>query len=132
MTREELSKLYWLNREIQLEQLRLEELRSAAESVTSPISGLPHVKGELRRAEDIRILLAEQVELVALKVKQSVIEYNRLLRFIGDVDDPLVREILRRRFVDGQTWRDVAQSLGGGNSEEGVRKLCYRFLKGSQ
>ena len=129
MTKDELSKLYWLNREIEREKRRLDELTAAAESVTASITGLPHVTGNSRRSEDIMILLAEQREFVDLKVKESVIEYNRLNRYIASVDDPLMREILALRFVNGLSWRQVAASLGGGNTAESVRKMCERYLK---
>ena len=128
MTKEELGRLHSLNMEIEREKRRLRELRSAAESVTSPISGLPHVTGDFRRSEDVRIMLSEQEELVTHMIRQSVIEYDRLIHYIANVGDPLMREILRLRFINGLPWLQVAASIGGGNTAEGVRKACYRFL----
>lgn len=128
MTKEELSKLYWLNREIEWEKRQLAELRSAAESVTSRITGLPHATGNARN-EDIKILLAEQEDLVNLKIRESVIEYNRLNRYIASVPDPLMRSILALRFINGMSWRQVAFHIGGANTEDSVKKACYRFLR---
>lgn len=132
MTKEELSKLYWLNREIVLEKRRLEELEAAVGSCTAKISGLPHVTGASRKAENMAILIAEQRDLVELKIRQSVIEYNRLNRYIAAVEDPLLRNILTLRFVSGLPWLQVAMRLGGGNTADGVKKQCYRYLRKSE
>ena len=43
MTKKELSQLYWLNREIEEEKHKLEELTAASEGCTQSITGLPHV-----------------------------------------------------------------------------------------
>lgn len=132
MNKEELSKLYWLNREIALEKRRLEELEAAAESCTAKISGLPHVTGDSRKSENMAILIAEQRDLVELKIRQSVIEYNRLNRYIASVEDPLLRNILTLRFVNGLPWLQVAMRLGGGNTAASTRMICERFLKKHQ
>ncbi len=50
-------------------------------------------------------------------------------RFIENVDDAQMRMILSLRFVNGLTWRQVARSIGGGNTEDSVRKACQRFLQ---
>lgn len=43
--------------------------------------------------------------------------------------DAQMRMILSLRFVNGLTWRQVAHSIGGGNTEDSVRKACQRFLQ---
>ena len=128
MKREELSKLWHLNREIEAEKRRLSELKAAAESTTSNVSGLPHLVGNLRHSEEVTLALAEAEKLVADKIRESVREYDRLIRFIASVDDPLVRQVLRLRFVDGLRWSEVARSIGGGNTPDSARMLCQRFL----
>ncbi|MBU5627718.1 hypothetical protein KQI82_12440 [Oscillibacter sp. MSJ-2] len=128
MTKEELSKLLWINREISIEKRRLEELKAAAKDCTAKITGLPHVSGASRRMENISILIAEQRDLVDLKIKQSVIEYNRLNRYISGIEDPLIRSILKLRFIDGFSWLQVAMRVGGDNTADSVRKSCDRYL----
>ena len=128
MTKKELSQLYWLNREIESEKRRLQELQDAATGCTAKITGLPHVSGANDKVGNLAILIAEQRDLVELKVKQSVIEYNRLNRYIASVNDAQLRMILTLRFVSGTSWRQVAMHIGGGNSEDGCRKMVDRFL----
>ena len=129
MTKKELSQLYWLNREIEEEKRKLRELEVAATSGTATITGLPHVSGAHDRLGDMAILIAEQRDLIDLKVRQSVIEYNRLNRYIAGIEDAQMRMILSLRYVNGLSWQQVAVNIGGGNTADGVRMMVDRYLQ---
>lgn len=129
LTKKELSELYWLNREIEEEQRKLAELKVAATDCTAKITGLPHVSGTHDKIGDLSILIAEQKDLIELKVKQSIIEYNRLNRYIKDIPDAQMRMILSLRYVNGLTWQQVADSIGEGNTADAIRKKHDKFLK---
>ena len=43
--------------------------------------------------------------------------------------DPLTEQILRLKFQRGFTWQGVALRIGGGNTEDSVRKRAERYLK---
>ena len=127
MTKKELSQLYWLNREIEQDQLRLAELEAAATSITPTISGLPHIAG----ISDKTALAAEIADcrnIVEAKHKQCIAEYNRLIRYINSVDDSLMRQILTLRCINGLSWLQVAMHIGGGNTEDSVRMAFNRFV----
>ena len=129
MTKQELSQLYYLNREIVEEKRKLAELEAAATNTTTKITGMPHASGVSRTSESVAILIAEQRDLVELKVKQSVIEYNRLNRYISDLADPLIRLIISYRYVNGLTWEQVAANIGGSNTSGSVQMILKRFLE---
>ena len=131
MTKRELSQLYWLNREIEDDKYKLEELRSASEGGSVKITGMPHVTGESRSLENYSVLIAEQAELIDAKVKQTIILYNRLNRYIATVSDSLTRQILSLRYVNGLTWDQVAAHIGGNNTADSVRMVHNRFLRES-
>ena len=128
MTKQELSNLYWLNREIEEEKRKLEELETAASGCTAKITGLPHVTGVNQKVESYGILIAEQRELIELKIKQSIIEYNKLNRFVANISDSYIRQIISLRYINGLKWFQVAMHMGGGNTADGVKKACYRYL----
>lgn len=126
MTRKELSQLYYLNREIEHDKQRLAELRAAATSTTSKITGLPHVGG----ISDKTALAADIADLEALiknKIERTVIEYNRLMRYIESIDDSYIRDIMTLRHINGLTWMQVAANIG--SSEYSVKQTYYRYLK---
>ena len=128
MTAKELSQLFYLNREIEQDKMRLAELEAAATSTTAKITGLPFVSAIADKTAIAAEIADIQAEIEA-KNRLCIIEYNRLMRYIASVDDSLIRQILSLRFVNGFSWRQVAMSIGGGNTEDGVRMACNRFLE---
>ena len=129
MTVKELSQLYQLNREIDREKERIRQLRDAATNSAAKISGLPHASC-LSDKTAIAASIADSEAIIEAKVKLCVVEYNRLCRYVAGIDDSLIRQIISFRFIDGMTWRSVAHSVGGGNTEDSVRQAFHRFIKG--
>ena len=133
MTLKELTQLYYLNREIETDKERLESLRASISNPgASNYDGMPKSPNYENRLE---CCIAEIVDLEAIikaKLMQCLHERNRLERYIAEISDSLTRQIFSLRFISGLTWRQVAFSLGGGNTEESVKKACYRYLAKSQ
>ena len=128
MTREELSRLYNLNREIEQDKQRLDELRAAATDTSAKITGLPHV-GSIADKTALAAEIADTVSIIEAKQQMCVAEYNRLCRYIASIDDSLMRQIISLRFINGLSWRQVAYHVGGNNTEESVRQAFSRFMK---
>lgn len=130
MTVKELSQLYWLNREIEMDQERLAELEQKATSVSSPnLSGVPG--GSNYFDNKIQRYVAEIVDLqmiIQAKQQQCIHERNRLERYISDIPDSLTRQIFTLRFINGLQWKQVAAHIGGNNTEDSVKKTCYRYI----
>lgn len=127
MTKKELSQLYWINREIKKEKERLAELEAAATNTAAKISGLPHVSG-ISDKTAIAAQIADCKAIIEAKINLSVVEYNKLNRYIASIDDSYIRQILRQRYIFGYSWTKVAMCLGGKNTPDGVRKAHNRFL----
>lgn len=36
--------------------------------------------------------------------------------------------LLRWHYIEGKTWAAIALTIGGGNTEDSVRKSCHRFI----
>ena len=129
MSAKELSQLYWLNREIEMDQKRLSELEAAALAPhSSGMDGMPRATG---CGDALSRCVAEIIDLkaiIAAKQQQYIHERNRLERYIVGIPDSLTRQIFTLRFIDGLSWRRVAYSIGGGNTEDSVKKVCYRYL----
>ena len=129
MTVKELSQLYWLNREIEMDQKRLAELEGKAIPGSPTISDMP--PGPHSNDSKVETLAAEIVDLqaiIAAKQIQCIHERQRLERYISEIPDSLTRSIFQLRFSNGLPWSQVAASIGGGNTMESVKKRCYRYL----
>jgi len=133
MTLKELSQLYYLTREIEADQKRLDELEQLAESPSgAQLTGMP--RAPFNNSSKVERLAAEIVDLqaiIAARQIQCIHERARLERWIGEVPDSLTRQVFHYRFVDGLTWLQVAHHVGGGNTEGSVKMICYRYLRSS-
>lgn len=128
MTKRELSRLYYLNKEIAREKSQLAELRGRGTSATARVTGLPHCSGIGDKVGNTAIELADLEALIDTHCKQATAEYARLNLYIQAIDDPQMRLILSLRYVYGLSWRQVAVKLGGGNTANGVYQRHKRFL----
>lgn len=36
--------------------------------------------------------------------------------------------LLRWHYIEGRTWTSIALTIGGGNTEDSVRKACHRYV----
>ena len=127
MEKKELSQLYHLNREIEHDKQRLAELESAATKATISITGIPH-GGDLADKTALAAEIADLKGEIEAKIRLTVVNYNRLMRYINSIDDSLMRQIVTLRHVNGFSWREVAEHIGGNNTEGSVRMAYSRFF----
>lgn len=129
MTNKELSKLFYLNRDIGRLKERIEELESAAEGTTTRITGMPGGGVISDKVADGAIkLTALRLKLEAARL-DALDELYRLTDYIEGIDDPLMRQIMQYRHVNGLGWEQVAEHIGGGMTGESCRVVHWRFLK---
>ena len=128
MTLKELSQLYYLNREIEMDKRRLQEL----ERETIPAQSTERKKIDRGRADVVGLQAAEIADLrgiIEAKHQQCLYERSRLERYISGIDDSLLRQIFTYRFINGLPWRQVAACVGGGNTDDACRKAVRRYLE---
>lgn len=128
MTLKELSQLYYLNREIEMDKRRLQELEVKAVSCSANLSGMPRSPGVSDRVGRYAADIVDLKGIIEAKLQQCIYERNRLERYISSIDDSLLRQIFTYRFINGLPWEQVAACVGGGNTVAGVKMLCYRHL----
>jgi hypothetical protein len=157
MTLKDLSQLYYLNREIEMNQERLakldyeikadeEQLQYLELKAASPSSpsydGMPKSPSYENRLESTVARIIELQEHIKRKkalrsdcammiqAKQilCLAERNKLERYIADLPTPLLRMIFTYRFVNGLTWDQVSECIGVKTTPDSVKKMCYRYL----
>lgn len=129
MTKKELSQLYWLNREIEMDMHRLKELEAMASAPKAQkLDGMPHNAAHGDVLARVVADIVDLKEIIAAKQQQCIHERSRLERYIAEIPDSLTRQIFTLRFVNGLSWYQVAVHVGG-NTEDSVRMICNRYLK---
>lgn len=129
LTNKELSRLYYLKKEIEMQRKRLYELETIAKSCTATITGMPHGKEISNKVGKYAPQIADLKSLLDSHLKKCLFELNRLTEYIQNVDDPLVRQIMTYRYIKGFNWQKTAFSVGGYNTAGSLKKRLYRYLK---
>lgn len=95
------------------------------------IEGFPSKEYSDRKTD----LLSKKLLLNSRKSTLELLEFdllkktNEIEEFITNIKDSRMRRIINLRFIEGLSWAKVASYIGGGNTEEGIRKAFYRFMK---
>lgn len=129
MTIKELSQLYYLNREIEMDQQRIREIEAKAQPGAQVITGMPRSGEDPDKAGAYGAEMADLRGIIKAKHQQCLYERSRLERYIEGIEDSFLRQIFIYRFINGLSWRQVAACVGGGNTPDGCRKAVKRYLE---
>lgn len=75
-----------------------------------------------------RMLLKERKEMLEILELELLRQTNDVEKFIRSVKDSHIRLIIRLRVIEGMAWNEVADEMGGGNTEDSVKKTFYRYV----
>ena len=137
MTKQQLKQFKYLKSEIKMLREQVDNLKAGIVSdvVEGSESEFPYTK---RRFVITGIDYKEyekKTKRLQKHLQRRVDELMDLLeeinKYIEGIDDSLLRQIISLRHVNGLTWDQVAASIGGGNTGDGVRMMHDRYFKGS-
>lgn len=142
VTKKVLSQYSDLQEEVKEVRLKIERLEKdiskieAGEMVIDSVSGgnggKQHFKIEgipfLEYSRKKTLLYARKATLQLLE-DDLLEKTNEVEQFIASVDDSRIRRIINLRFLENKSWNEVADCIGGGNTEDSVRKSFTRFFE---
>lgn len=94
------------------------------------IEGVPTKEYERKKTD----LFSKKLLLNQRKSTLEILEFdlmqktNEIEEFISSVEDSRMRRIINLRFIENLSWNKVADKIGGGNTEDGIKKAFYRFI----
>ena len=125
----DLSQLYYLEKLIRRDEQRLENMRCRLTCIGPKLSGMPAKPG----ASDTIGDTVPQIVDLEKKIEQEKVIFERdkakIEIFLRCIEDTQTRLIFILRFVDLKCWSEVAKVIGGNNTEDSVKKICYRYIK---
>ncbi|MBO5167658.1 MAG: hypothetical protein J6B49_00970 [Phascolarctobacterium sp.] len=92
------------------------------------LDGMPHGSGVGDKVGMLAIELADleaRINYLKFEVQKNSVGVEA---FINNIDDDLTRMIFRLRYLHGYSWREISSFIGGKNTEEAVKMICYRYL----
>lgn len=93
------------------------------------MDGMPRGSGDSRKVEQLAVLISQQREDVERMERMVARSEPRIREWIDTIQDNRTRQIFSLRFLAGFAWADVAMIIGGKNTEEAVKAVCYRYLE---
>ena len=71
----------------------------------------------------------QEIRKLELRYENLLQATNDVLDFIESVEDSHMRMIITYRIIENYSWGQVADAMGGGNTEDSVRKAFMRFIE---
>ncbi len=130
MTKENLMKVYYIEKEITSWKEELKRMEDSAYISGMRMGMICKSGGKIAdKVADVAIKKAETER----KIKQKLIELenakDEVTNYILNIDDPQTRLIFKLRCLNLLSWNQVADEVGGMNSENSVKKRFYRYLE---
>lgn len=129
VTKEELSQIYYLNKELRMWQKELESLECQSLLRGQQLTGMPFVSGTSDKTGDIATTIADIKSIIIGKQKEIQIQKKKIMTYIEQIEDSYMRQIIFYRCVSCMSWNNVAQEIGGNNTEDSVKQAFHRFFK---
>ena len=129
MTIEDLRELFYLDKLIDYENERLENLRAKLDLHSPAISDMPKASGAKDKIGEVVPEIVDKEREIRMEVQDLEERRKRLHDFIRVLPNVRIRIIMSLRFIDQLTWTDVAAKIGGRETEDTVKKAVYRYLE---
>ena len=130
MTIQELQQLFYLNKLIEHERERLEDLRSALSLQSPALTDMPKAPGAKDKIGTIVPAIIDQEAEIEKNLRAYTAARDKLTEYISRVPNARIKTILILRFIDQKPWQEVAEVIGGRETEYSVKQACYRYVDG--
>ena len=128
MTLQELYSIPHLKKEIAGYEEKIKELEEMAESTTAKITGMPRGGGTSDKVGECATAIAFYKDFLKQAIAKRITTEIEILRYVESINDAELRRIMFLRFIQQKTWQQVADEIGGNNTEDSVRKRCNRYV----
>ena len=130
MTVQELQQLFYLDGLIEAEKERLEDLRESADIRSPELTDMPKAPGAKDKIGAIVPRIVDQAEEIAENIRRYDAMRKRLIDYINALPNARIKLIMILRFIQQKTWQEVADIIGGKETEYSVKSACYRYIYG--
>ena len=128
VTKEDLMQVYYIDKEIALWKEELERLEKSSYASGTGFSRVAKTGRISDRVAEIALKKAETEEKIRKKIIELEKVRSEVTDYILDIEDCQTRLIFKLRCLNLMSWNEVADRVGGMNSENSVKKRFYRYL----
>ena len=129
MDKKTLYRLFWLPKMIEQKKREIQRIQERLTAMSQNLSGMPHGGGVHDKiGEGVVELVTRKEELEEMR-RGYQMEEDRINAWIDGVDDIQINLILSLRFRERLSWNQVADQMGGINTDDSCRKMIDRYLE---
>ena len=129
MDKRTLYRLFVLPKMIEQKQREIQRIMDRLTSISPNLSGMPHGGGvHDKLGEGVPDLVDKKRELEEIRRGYEQEEARRN-GWIDGMEDLQIQLIFSLRFKERMSWNEVADTVGGNNSEDSVRMTVNRYLE---
>ncbi len=123
MTKQGLSRHFWLQHEVKRQEKRLARLRKKQQLIREQGEvgdtvrdyktgkGIPvRIEGVPEEEFTLPLMIKLLEEEIEKNIKESQAEAVKIERYIQTIENPKIRELMRSRFLDCMSWEEVAEA----------------------
>ena len=130
MTIGELNQLAYLGKAIEMESERLRALRESVDVKSPIITDMPKAPGARDKLGETVPKIVDQEAEIQESIRRYAALKERAEQFINRTPNPRMKMILVMRFVGQKQWQEIADAIGGKETEYSVKQACYRYVEG--
>ena len=130
MTIGELNQLAYLGKAIEMENERLRALRESVDVKSPIITDMPKAPGARDKLGETVPKIVDQEAEIQESIRRYAALKERAEQFINRTPNPRMKMILVMRFMDQKQWQEIADIIGGKETEYSVKQACYRYVEG--
>lgn len=123
MNPEKLRQIHYLNKEVNLWQRELERLKECSLVSGQAAPGTPSAGKKTDRVGNLAVRLCEAEQTIRDKLAEIRLEKEKIMEYIGSVDDSYMRQVIYLRNVNCLKWEEIADELGGSGDSH---RMAYR------
>ena len=129
MDKKTLYRLFYLPKVIEQKRREIRRIEERLGIKSPSLTGMPHGSGVHDKiGEGVPELVDKKNELEEL-IRGYQAEEDAINRWIDNIEDIQINLIMSLRFRERRSWHDVADEVGGMNTDDSVRKMVDRYLE---
>jgi len=109
-------------------QKELEKLECKSLVKGQIITDMPVARGVSDRVGDLAIEITDTEIVIKGILARIQLQRKKIIDYINTVDDSIMRQIMFLKNVSCMNWNEIANEVGGKNTEDSVRKAYVRYL----
>lgn len=126
MTKKQLRDMRTIDTELRILRSHLKEMEESIGITAAPSDGQPRGNKVGSPTEMQAVQIADTIAAIRKLEEKILAARIEVWDFIATLDDPLLRQIIILRFVDGKSWFKVSEAIGGNATSDGCRMYFNR------